>query len=62
MLNLQKMRKSSNLSQQDVAHALGVTQSAVSHWEQGITRPTVDSLIAISKLFNCKLDELFEDE
>ncbi len=33
--HIQKIRQEKNLSQQEVAKAIGVTDAAISHWEYG---------------------------
>lgn len=35
-------RKSKNLSQQDVANALGITRSCYANYEQGLREPNID--------------------
>ena len=34
------IRKGAHLTQEQLAHKLGVTVSAVRHWEQGLRRPS----------------------
>ena len=36
-INLKKVRKKYNLTQEDVAVILGVTTKTVSNWERGVT-------------------------
>ena len=57
-----RLRISSKLSQSDLAVKVGVTQGAVSQWESGETYPSVDKLLSLSKIFNCTIDDLFEDK
>lgn len=58
--NIKKLRRQLGYSQVQFAALLHVTQSAVSQWEIGTTRPDTDQLIAISKLFNISMDSLTE--
>ena len=44
---IRKYREESNLSQKQLAKILGVSNSRVSNWEQGINRPDADILAAI---------------
>ena len=59
---LQKLRKESKYSQEELADMLDVTRQSVSKWESGQTYPEMDKLLAICKIFNCSLDELTNDE
>ena len=48
---LQLARKRANLTQADVARALGVTPQAVSQWERGEAVPEHDKLVPLAKLY-----------
>ena len=52
------LRKKAGLSQNDIAEKLFVTRQAVSRWEQGDTVPEIETLQAISKLFNVTINDL----
>ena len=52
---LHSYRKKSGLSQQELAEQLDVSRQSVSKWETGITVPSVEKLILLSKLYNCLL-------
>lgn len=52
------LRKDKKMSQQDLAEALNVSRQAVSRWEVGIAIPSMDNLLALSKLFWVPLNEL----
>lgn len=52
------LRKEKRMSQQDLAEALNVSRQAVSRWEVGIAIPSMDNLLALSKLFRVPADEL----
>ena len=56
--NLQKLRKSKNLSQEDLASKLGISRQAVSKWESGNAYPETEKLIQLAELFDCTVDEL----
>lgn len=51
-------RKSKGLSQSELAEALNVSRQAVSRWEVGTSIPSMEKLIALSKLYDISLDEL----
>lgn len=59
---LQKLRKASNITQEQLADKLNVSRQAVSKWESGASYPEMDKLIQMSKIFNCSLDDLVNDE
>ncbi|MBQ8717013.1 MAG: helix-turn-helix transcriptional regulator [Clostridia bacterium] len=47
-----KCRKNKNLSQEYVADRLGISRQAVSKWEQDVSAPDTNHLIALSALFD----------
>ena len=47
--NIKAIRKSKGLSQQELAVKLNVVRQTVSKWEQGLSVPDSDLLIAISE-------------
>lgn len=52
------LRKKKGLSQQDLAEAMDVSRQAVSRWEVGTSLPSMENLLALSKLFEIPVDEL----
>lgn len=60
--NIRKYRKANNMSQDELAEKLQVTRQSVSLWETGQTQPSLDSIVALSKLFNVSTDDLLMDE
>lgn len=58
---LRELRKLSGYSQEDIAHLTGVTNKAVSKWEMGYTKPSIEILKQLSKLYNIKIDELLNN-
>ena len=58
-LDAMKMcRTKAELSQQDVANALGISQFAVSKWERGETTPSIERLKQLADLYNTSIDAL----
>ena len=51
MNRLAVLRTMNGLTQKDVAKAIGVTQGAISAWEQGRKKPTIDKLPLLAKLY-----------
>lgn len=60
--NIRKYRKSSNMSQDELAEKLEVTRQSISLWETGQTQPTLENIVALAKLFNVSTDELLSAE
>ena len=56
--NFKELRKQAGLTQKEVADKLGICQSNVSDWENDISRPEYENLIAMSKLYDASLEEL----
>lgn len=56
--NLQKLRKASGLSQDEVARKLYLSRQSVSKWENGQAEPGVENLKKLSRLYGVTIDEL----
>ena len=56
-----KIRKSSSYTQKQIGEYLGISNRAVSNWENGISYPSTDNLIRLSKLFNVRPDYFYSD-
>lgn len=52
------LRKSSGLSQSELAERVGVTRQAVSHWELGNSMPDLDRLLLMSEVLQVSTDFL----
>ncbi len=59
---LQELRKSKNMTQEELAESLFVSRAAVSKWESGRGLPSIDSLKAISVLFKVSIDDLLSGD
>ena len=55
---LYELRKKKNLTQEDLALLLDISDKAVSKWENGTSKPTIENLSKLSKIFDVSLDEL----
>ena len=55
---LAELRRQHNMTQYDIADRLNVTAQAVSKWENDLTSPDIDTLIALSDIFDISVDEL----
>lgn len=56
--NFKNIRKQCGLSQQEVADKLQIKQSSVSDWENDVSRPDYEKLIALSELYDVTLYKL----
>ncbi len=56
--NIKTLRKSKGLSQQDLADKLNVVRQTVSKWEQGLSVPDSDLLIALSEALEIPVSTL----
>ncbi len=52
------LRKTTGLSQTEVAAKVGVTNKSVSKWENGVCKPSTNVLRKLSNLFNISVEEL----
>ena len=55
---LQKARKESGLSQEELAEQLGVSRQAVSKWENDSGYPEMEKMIRLSQIYQVSLDYL----
>ena len=58
MITIKERRIAKGMTIADLARALGLTPAAITFWEQGVTRPSVDNLLKLARLFGCTVDEL----
>ena len=56
--NIKAIRKSKGLSQQDLAVKLNVVRQTISKWEQGLSVPDSDMLIALSEALETPVSTL----
>lgn len=54
------LRMENGLSQEEVAENLGVTRQTVSRWEHGVSSPSSENLIALSKLYGVSVETLMD--
>ena len=55
---LKALRKESNLSQSQLGNMLYVTKVSICKYEKGISKPSSDVLIDLSRIFNVSTDYL----
>ncbi len=56
--NIQTLRKINEMTQEQVAEAIGVSRQAVAKYESGEAQPDLIKCAALAKLFDVTLDEL----
>lgn len=59
--NLKKLRKSKNLSQEELAEKVMVTRQSVSKWETGEAYPEMNNILELCKIFHCHINDLVND-
>lgn len=58
-LRLVKCRETAKMSQEEVASAIGVDQTAISKYERGMFFPKADKMMKLARLYNVPVDWLF---
>ena len=56
MIRLLELRTEKELSQREIAKLLNISQSTYNNWENENTQPSIEQLIALSKLFEVSVD------
>ena len=59
-MRLRELRNKSGLTQNEIAHKLGVSGQTILNWENGIYEPKINQLIQLADLFNVTVDYLIE--
>ena len=59
--NLKKIRKSKNISQEELAEKVGVSRQSVSKWETSEAYPEMNNMLELCKIFKCNLGDLVND-
>lgn len=60
-MKIYELRKSSHLSQEQLAEKIGVSRQSISKWESGESSPELERLIVLSQVFNVSTDYLLKD-
>lgn len=56
--NIQSLRKSLGVSQEELSEVCNVSRQAIAKWENGESIPTIEKLVCLADYFNATLDEL----
>ena len=60
--NLISLRKQMGWSQDDLANNLNLSRQAISKWENDTSKPDIDNVKKISKIFSVTIDDLLNNE
>ena len=60
--NLQHLRATRNMTQEQLAMLLGVSRQSVTKWEAQKAYPEMDKLIKLCQIFDCTLDDLVQGD
>ena len=61
-MSFSSAREKAGMTQNEVAKALGVNQSAVSFWESGRNLPRGKQMVKLAKLYGVTVDELLRED
>lgn len=53
---IKSLRKKSGLSQKSLSKILGISNRAVSKWENGLSQPSAEHILGLSKIFHVPID------
>lgn len=56
--NIRKLIKKNNMKQTQLANALDVTDMAVHKWINCQSLPSIDNIMIMSGIFNCKIEDI----
>lgn len=59
---IKKLRKQTNMNQEELANRLGVSISAISKWETGKNLPDIEKLTELSNIFGMPVEDLCHPE
>lgn len=57
---ISSLRKSSGMTQLELADKMGVTDKAVSKWERDLSYPDINSIPKLAEIFEISVDELMQ--
>ena len=57
---LRNLRNKMKISQEELAHKIGIPQSSYSHYEIGRTKPDIEILIKLADFYKVPIDALVE--
>ncbi len=60
--NLKSLRNKLNITQEELAERIKVSRQSVSKWECAESYPTMDNILELCKIFNCKINDLVHED
>lgn len=60
-IKIKYLRQNKKWNQAELAQKIYVTPQAISKWERGLSKPTTDSQLLLSELFDVSLDKLSKE-
>lgn len=61
-MRIKELREARGITQRQLSVSMGVSQGAVSKWEQGLSLPGGERLPELADLLGCSIDALFGRE
>lgn len=62
MNKIAELRKKMGLSQTQFGKIIGAAQNTICNWENGNRKPDYETLVAMSKIFNCSIEYIIGEE
>lgn len=62
ILNIKHLRQQRNLTQKELASAMGITQGGIANWEAEVSLPGTRQLPQLAKVLGVPIGELFAEE
>ena len=59
---IRQLREKSGMTQAELARKLDVTRSSVNAWESGLSSPTIQYVVAMTRLFHVSADYMLGTE
>lgn len=61
-MSFRSARENAGYTQQDIARLLGIDGTTPGKWELGKTQPRAATLVKLSALYNCPIEQLLEPD
>ena len=55
---IREIRMYNGMTQQQLADAIGITASAVTKWETGSCKPSLENMLKVARALKCSMDDL----
>lgn len=56
------LRKKEKITQEKMADKLGISRQTISNWELDVTKPDIEQIIKIAKMFKISIDDLLDNK